>query len=301
VDPTRKRALLAMCGATMIWGINFSAAKYATQQFDPFFIAAVRILIAAPVLFLLVPAAGKKEIFRPGVFRTFLPLSLTGILINQVCFIKGIESTTPGHSAILMSLIPIFVALFAFFFLKEKLPLLGWIGILLGATGSVGVILSGTSIETSALLQGDGLILLGTLAFSLYTVWGRHAIQKHGPSVVTAGAYLGAAIFAPLLLVYSLGRQEWSAITWGGIASLAYLVIFTTIICYTLYFWALARLKAAQVAVFADGQPIIGTTISVLIGFDLLSPLFVGAGLITLLGIIFVQFQPRTRLNGQGA
>ena len=96
MDPTRKRALLAMCGATVIWGINFSAAKYATQQFDPFFIAAVRILIAAPVLFLLVPAAGKKEIFRPGVFRTFLPLSLTGILINQVCFIKGIESTTPG-------------------------------------------------------------------------------------------------------------------------------------------------------------------------------------------------------------
>ncbi|MHC4606446.1 MAG: DMT family transporter, partial [Planctomycetota bacterium] len=159
------KGLLAIAVGTVLWGINFPVAKYALEALDPFFVAGFRFAVAGLVFFFLIPRRRRPELFRRGMVGTIALLSLTGVVLGQLFFINGMERTTPGHSAVLMAMIPIFVAVFARLFLGERLKVLAWTGILLGGAGAAGVILSKPPGEGEATLVGDLMILGTTVSF----------------------------------------------------------------------------------------------------------------------------------------
>jgi drug/metabolite transporter (DMT)-like permease len=217
---------------------------------------------------------------------------MTGILMNQLYFIIGISHTTPGHSAVMMAMIHIFVALLSMTLHGERISIAGWFGVLMGGAGAVGVVLSTGRTEQSATMFGDVITLCATLGFSLYTVLGRNLVREYGARMITTGAYVGTLPIAPFVLLYGISRQDWSLITWKGLAALAYILVFTTVVCYILYYWALARLRAVQVAIFVDIQPFLGTSISLLLGMETVGGMFILSGLAAMSGVLLVQLMP---------
>lgn len=289
----RRRAYLAISVATFLWGIHFPIAKHATAQFDPIFIAGVRMVAAAFILFFTLPAESRRLLLRPAMLRQLLPLSLTGIVINQILFAIGLSRTTPAHSAALITTIPIFVAILARIFLGERLLPLGWLGILLGAIGASGVIFSGSPSARQATLIGDLTTLGATIAFACYYVLGRRLLLRNGAHLVTAGAFVGAIPVGLVCLGIGLQRQDWTRVDSGGVAAISYMAVLTTVVTYLLFFWALQYLRSAQVAAFANAQPVLAATLSVFVGMESLAPLFLLFGSLALVGVFLVQLQPR--------
>jgi drug/metabolite transporter (DMT)-like permease len=291
VTASRRSALLAILVAAFLWGVNWPVMKFATARIDPFFIAGIRMFFGAAAFYFLLPRERRAGLFREGGLRPLLVLSVTGIVINQAFVLTGLERTTPGHAALLMALIPIQVALLALRWLRERMSPAGWLGILLGAVGAAGVVSSSPPAIRADTLLGDGLVLVATLAFAVYTVLGRDLVRRMGARRVLAGAYLGSLPAAAVLLGLGYVRQSASTVDvgWEGMAALAYVLVVNTVACYLLYFWALHSLRAAEVAICSNLQPVLGTALSAAVGMDVLGPLFSVSALVVLAGVWLVQ------------
>lgn len=281
------RAYVAITITTILWAINFTVGKIGTAQIDPLFIASSRIVITGLVFYAMLPRADRK-ITRADL-KAILPLSATGIVINHVCFAVGISRTTPSHSAVIHSLVPVFVAVAAFLILGERLSARGIVGMLIALSGTLLVVLRSRPQEFQGTAVGDAVSAVGITAFSLYIVLGRRVLQTMESMRAVTLAFLFATPAMLPLLVWGTIRQDWSKAHWDGWLAMAYMLIFANMICYRLHTYALARLRAGQAAAFTNLQPGIAIGVAVLAGMDHLSaPLVAGTG-IALVGVILVQ------------
>lgn len=283
------RAYLAISVVTVLWAGNFSVAKIGMAQFDPFFIASLRVVLTGGLFFALLPREERR--ISLDDFKAALPLSLTGIVANHFCFAAGIQRTTPAHSAIIHTLIPVLVALAAVFVLKERLSRAGVAGILVAGAGVAIVVLGAPSRELAETLTGDLLTLAGITAFSIYTVAGRRLIGRMRAFRAVTLAFACAAPFVLPALAWGWTRQDWGRVDARGWLSFAYMIICANWICYALHIYALSHLTAAKTAAFVDLQPAIGITISVLLGQDTLTEALVAGSLIAVGGVVLVQLR----------
>ena len=107
------RAYAAISIVTVLWAANFTVAKIATAEFNPFFIASFRVLVTSAIFYACLSREQRK--FDRSDLKAIVPLSLSGILANHVFFAWGIQHTTPAHSSIIHALLPVFVAVVALF------------------------------------------------------------------------------------------------------------------------------------------------------------------------------------------
>jgi drug/metabolite transporter (DMT)-like permease len=283
------RAYLAISIVTVLWAGNFVVAKIGMEQFDPFFIAAFRILVTAGVFLAFLKPEERRV--TGADLRAILPLSVTGIAANHFCFAAGIQRTTPAHSAIIHTLIPVMVSGAAWLWLKERMGRLGVLGMFVAAGGVAIVVLGAPRKELSQTLAGDLLTLLGITAFSIYTVAGRRVLGMMGGFRAVSLAFLGAVPVALPILAWGATRQDWGRVDASGWLSLAYMIAFANIACYLLHIYALSRLAAAQVAAFVDLQPAIGIALSVALGRDVLTASLVAGAGVALAGVVLVQLR----------
>jgi drug/metabolite transporter (DMT)-like permease len=283
------RAYLAISLVTVFWAGNFTAAKICTAELDPWFISSFRIIVTGLVFWFLLPAEHRRV--RVSDVKTILPLSLTGIAVNHLCFAAGMKITTPSHSAVIHALIPVAVALLAWFMLGERLSPLGLLGMAVAVGGALVVVLGATREELRGRLLGDLLTAVGILSFSFYTVQGRKILRDMDSVRAVALGFLFAAPFMVPVLGWSALRQDWGAVTWKGWTSLAYMQLFASLVCYRLHIYALRQLTAGRVAAFTTLQPAIGIAVAVAAGVDRLTPSLAAGAALALGGVVLVQIR----------
>jgi len=285
--------LLAISIVTLLWAGNFTAGKLATDEIHPFLIAGIRVVIAGVVFPLFLPRGTLRELASGAIWRKLLPLALTGIFVNQFAFAAGIKITSPSHSALVHALIPIFVVIIAWIFLREKAGPWTLGGMALAIAGGVWLALGQSSAERDATWVGDLLTLLGAVAFSAYAVIGRRVTPEVGSYKAVALGFLMAIPLSLPLLGWGVVQQDWHAVTWKGLAGLGYMIVAGTFICYSLHMWSVSRLGALRVSVFTNFQPILGTLIGLGFGVDRVTLRFVVAGAVILAGVAIVQLAKR--------
>ncbi len=283
-------AYAAVGATTLLWGVNYSFAKMAVLEIDPFAVALVRVLVVTPLFFLALVRKGAGTA-RPTLaeLRLALPLGLTGVLANQVLFITGIRRTTPTHSSLVVALLPLLVVVLAAFLLGERLTPLKIAGVLVAFAGVALIsVRDGWSFsrETAA---GDLLTLCGTCAFAYYTVASKTVIPRLGVLRTTALVFLtGGGAMIPLVAPAAL-RQPWGLVTPRGWLALAYVVFVGTFLCYLLYYWALSRIESGKVATFNYLQPVLAGVTSYLVLGESIQGHFVLGGLAILLGVYLAE------------
>jgi drug/metabolite transporter (DMT)-like permease len=282
---------------TIVWAGNFTAGKVAAAHIDPLLIASIRIFLAAAFFYAFLPPGQKRQLFTPALLRACTPLALTGIATNQFCFAAGIQRTVPSHSAIIHALIPVFVAIIGWIFLRERVGLLGLFGMLLALGGVFYVILSGDAKKQGETLVGDLLTLAGAVAFSAYAVIGRSVIPAIGAwRAVTIGFIISVPLSIPLFIL-GLQRQHWAEVTPAAWVGLGYMIVGATFFCYSAHMWSLTHLNALQVSIFVELQPMLGTAIAALFAVEEVTRPLVWGGLVALAGVTLVQLPRSVRAD----
>ena len=96
------KAHLAVLTTNIIFGINYAAMKFITPAYiHPFGLNMARVLCALLLfwfLFLLKPGATGIQLKH---IPRFLICALTGVVINQLLFVKGLSLTTSIHASLL--------------------------------------------------------------------------------------------------------------------------------------------------------------------------------------------------------
>lgn len=280
--PSHTRIYSLLSFMIFLWSLNYVIGKIALREFPPYLLATLRTSIAAIVI-LPVYAWHRRRVpirwTRQTTIRIAL-LAVCGVAFNQVFFVLGLSRTSVAHSAILIGLTPVQVLLLAAATGQEKLTARKVAGLVIALVGVAVLQLSGEPGRAASLL-GDIFILLCGLLLAVYTVFSKN-LTTHEDSVrVNTIAYVGGALLLSPAFLWSGPRFDFAAVSAGAWLSVAYMAVFSSVISYLIYNYALSHIAASRVAAFSYLQPLLATLMAIpLLGERLTAALIVGGALV---------------------
>ena len=250
-------------------------------------IALVRGIIGS-VFLLLVVFARRTGIDMSAVKRNWWKLLLSGgcIGVNWILLFEAYRFTTVATATLCYYLQPVIVVLGSALVLKEKLSIRKLLCVLVAILGMIPVSGVLESMPTAGEVTG---ILLATGAALLYgiNILTNKTMQGLSPFDMTIFCMITATL---TLLPYTLLTEDWSAIVWEPQSLLLLLVvgIIHTGVAYALYYSALEKMKAQEVAIYGYIDPICAILLSALL---LSEPLTVGIviGAVMILGATYIS------------
>ena len=293
----RTLALLAAFGATTIYGLSHTIAKEVMPAYiQGFGFVQVRLLGAA-ILFWLVSLFIPQQKIDRADFPKILLCALFGMVINMLCFFKGIELSTPINSAVLITITPILVFVFSAILIKERLLLPRVVGVILGFVGALVLIVFGNEIRQDApnIPLGNTLFVVNASSFAMYLVLVKSLSKKYTTVHLLKWLFLFGFIMALPVSYPEFSEVTWSALPFEALWRFAFVVIGTTFMTYLLNVYALKQLKASTIGVFTYLQPLIGIGYAILVGADALTAYKLGAGGVVLLGVYLVTKRYQTK------
>src|SRR5262249_3423879 len=213
--------------------------------------------LISPAIFLCILAVLPGPMWPPRyALRTVTFLGLLAGPLNQGLFFWGIAHSTPAHGALLYALTPLGVYLYALARGRERASSRAGIGILLGCSGLLVLLLAHGSGALSGVFVGDLLILGAVVAWVIYTAEGKPFIGEFGAVRATAWSLIAGTLWMSPLAPFVLEPT----LVWGSSAEvkglILYLALLSSVASYLLWYWALGRTEASKVAIFNNLQPV---------------------------------------------
>jgi drug/metabolite transporter (DMT)-like permease len=228
-----------------LWSTGFVGAKYGLPYADPFIFLAVRVLIAAVILFAVAAimkssiAIGASAITRSSAIGFFLHACYLGGVFFSIS--KGLPA---GVAAVVTSLQPVLVSLLAVKVLGEQLRGRQIVGLVLGLIGVVLVL--GPSFEASIPVSGVIGILVALVGSTTATLL-QKKIGADVPLIAgTAYQYLASGLILAIAAVATGGTH----IQWSGkfILAFIWLIAVLSVGAILLLLWLLNQGSAASVS-----------------------------------------------------
>lgn len=269
VNTTKKlstRILVAFGCVYFFWGSTYVAIRFGVEVLPPFVLASIRFLIAGPLMLAICAARGMR---LRQTWRDLGMLAAIGILmlgLGNMGLVWCEQYLSSGLAALLIAVIPVFVALFeAFLPNGEGLRTKGWIGIAIGFCGllilvSPGLLESGQNSQ----LMGSMVAVFAAFAWSCGSVLSRRARVQTSAFVAAAWEMTFAGVFNFLL---TLGTGGSYRVHWGAQAiwSIAWLVTFGSLVGYTAFIYLLDNVPVAKVSTYAYINPIVAVVLGALL------------------------------------
>ena len=291
---TRVWALLAAAGATTIYGLNHTVAKVVMPDYvGAFGFIFIRTAGAALLFWLLSLFLPKEKIDRGDYLRLFLAC-LMGMCINMLSFFKGLELSTPVNSGIFATTNPIIILLLSYLFLGEKIGIRKFLGITLGFTGALILVLYGTQNTGNApnVLIGNILFMINSFFFSGFIIVVKPLSEKYNTVTIMKWLFLIGFILTFPVTVSEYTEVDWPNMPLDVLLRVAFVVLGTTFSTYLLNLYALRNLQASTVGAFAYAQPIIAISYAIYTGNDILDGVKAVACLVIMLGVYLVSKKP---------
>lgn len=250
-------------------GVVYPVTDSALHHTSPIMIATLRALVGGALLTAMLPLMRSR---LPRTRRLWLWAAAIGFgntTLTQVGISVGTERAGAAVAAVLLNSSPFFVALLARFVLREQITRLRAIGLIIGFTGVVLVVLAdpGKIAHGSRLAIGFVLALLGALGWAGGGV-GMRVLTQREPGLDVAGhtaaQFLAGGVPLIPLVVLDGGSTSWSDPT--VIAQLAYLVVGGQVLVYLGFNAALARWPSTRVYAWTFLVPVVAVLIDAIQG-----------------------------------
>ena len=287
----RTLALLAALVATTIYGLNHTIAKGLMPTYiKPFGLILLRVL-GATILFWLISIWGPKERIDIKDFKRIILSALFGMVINMLMFFKGLSLSTPINSSIIITISPILVFLMSAIFVKEKITLKKYLGISLGFSGALALILFGNEIRQDApnISLGNLLFVINSISYGIYLIIVKPLTLKYHPLTLMKWLFLTALIINLPITLSEFNEVKWASLPFEAIWKMCFVVVGTTFLTYLLNVFALRELKASTVGIFMYLQPPIAIAFAITMGSDTLNFTKITAGILIFAGVYLVS------------
>jgi len=290
VKTTSARLYVLIALMTLVWGLNYIAAKLVLRSFPALLVGPLRTILATLLLLPFYWRARARGEARPAGSlaekgRLSL-LGLSGTMLNQLCFIIGMSWTSVAHAALIGATGPLQVMALAVARGQERIDGRKLGGMLIAVAG-IALLQFDRHPGRTATWYGDAMALLAALLFALYTVFGKEVVARHDTITVnTVGYIAGSVASLPLLVQQSVGF-DYSAVTATSWWGLLYMAALASTFCYFVFYYALHRLPASRVAAFSYAQPVIAAVAGMALLNEPVTPTIAAGGLLVLGGVWF--------------
>jgi drug/metabolite transporter (DMT)-like permease len=289
----RPEAVLYALIALMIagWTGNYIAGKIALRAFPPVLLYGLRISMAGV---LILPAYWweRQRTARSWTMRDvplLVMLGVFGVALNQFLFVLGLSRTSVAHSSIFANTTPILILLLASVRGLERLT--GWklAGVAMALAGVVMLRTLDSAPHGEATLAGDAITSCGALAFSIFTVLGKPPAKRYGTVTVNTFAYAGGALLLAPITLWQAAGFDFRAVPLAAWAGVFYMALLPSVICYLIYYYALARMEASRLAAFSYLQPLLAIAFGILILHERVTLALAVSGLVIFGGVYITE------------
>ena len=222
-----------------------------------------------------------------------LELSLLQTILQYLFFYIGLAHTT-GVKASIIEAVSTFVAIFVagFLFHQEKVTARKMLGCLVGFAGVVLVNVAGNGMDLLFTVNGDGAILLSTVAYAFSSVFMKRFSVQDNPVMLSGYQFILGGIVMAVCGFFMGGHL--SGFTLPAFAMLFYLGVISAV-AYSLWGLLLKYNPISKVAVFGFMNPVIGVLLSAVLlnEKDSLGFSSIAALLLVCTGIYIVNKAPK--------
>ncbi|PXF29740.1 membrane protein [Pokkaliibacter plantistimulans] len=237
-----------------LWGASFLFMRIAVPAFGPIALVAVRLGIASVFLVGILIFTGKLRKLgdHPG------KLAIVGVLNTALPFVLlsyATLSMTAGFTSILNATTPLWGALIAFVWVKERLTLAQVLGLLIGFVGVITLVWGKVSFSGNGTGPAIVAALLATCSYGVAASYTRKYLSGIDPLVIATGSQLaGFILLTPLAALYlpqhSIGLSSWLSVLVLGIAC--------TGVAYILFFRLVSRIGPSKTITVTFLIPVFG-------------------------------------------
>jgi drug/metabolite transporter (DMT)-like permease len=287
---------LRAIGAMFFWAITFVWYKIAYETYRPYEVVFFRLLLATIVLFAVMSLSRhwqkleRKDLWRLMIVAFFEPFLYFNGEGNAMQYVSS------SLGSIVIATIPIFAAIGAWLFLKERISIYVILGVIVSCVGVA--IMSFGSGELRATLIGIMFLALAIFGAVGYGLMVRPLTLKYSTlTIVAYQSLFGTLYFLPMFLFID-GRHFLTVDhTMRGIYTVIAMSIFATIGAFVLFTDVIRSLGVAKSNIFTNLIPVFTVILAFLILKDPISSRTIVGLVLTLLGLILSQYADLKKLK----
>ncbi|HSI60619.1 MAG TPA: DMT family transporter [Ideonella sp.] len=229
-----------------LWGASFLFMRMGAAEFGPFALAGLRVIGATAFLLPLLLWRGEGAL----LLKHWKPLLVVGIANSAIpflCFSYAALAITGGLSSIFNATTPLWGALIAWLWLKDKPNRGRLLGLVIGFGGVLWLAWNKASFKAGTAGVSSGLAVLACIVATLLYGFAANYTKRYLTGVPSLALATGSQLAASVLLVIPMATH-WpatppGAAAWGAVVALALLC---TGVAYVLYFRLIANIGASN-------------------------------------------------------
>jgi len=299
---------LAMLAIYIIWGTTYLAIRVVVDPdqgvaIPPFAMVAIRFALAGLAMLALV-AIFARDALRSLTRAQIRDQAIVGLALN----VGGLgvtsfgEQTIPsGITALLIALLPIWVAVIGRVVYKDHIAPLSILGIAVGIIGVV-ILISPDAGDAGLDPLGLACILFSPLSWGGGSIWSQRRAATPADSRVAVAIQMLAGSVGGAIVATLLG--EWGSVQFGALGgdvifALAYLIVVGSLIAYNIYTWLLRVAPFGLVSTYAYVNPVVAVLAGSFILSEPISAQLIAGGAVVVVGVaIMVTARNRTIASG---
>ena len=287
----RVLAYIAFAIVCIVWGTTYLAIRIAVRTIPPLLLTGARFVTAGAVLFAFARFRGEAIPHGKRLLGELLLVGLLMVGLGNLSVVWAEQWVPSGIAALLVATAPFWAALMERLReYGERIDLPRGIGMLIGFLGVALLVTPGGAGGAFDLhfILGALAVQIGSISWQYGTVRGKYNLRDVPPLMSSAFQMLIGGI-AVSITGFAIGEAK--RLTWSreGVAALAYLTTFGSVVAYTSYVYALKKLPVTRMSMYAYINPLVAVILGWLILDERLTWVSIVAMCIILGGVALVQ------------
>jgi len=285
----RTKALVALGLVSFLWGTTWIASREGVKHMPALQLAGIRQFIGGLAYVIFFMAKG-RAIPRGKEWITILILTFLNFILSNTLSTWGLKYISAGLGSIIGATFPLWLVLIILFKSRSSLPRMAILGFILGFAG-ICVIFSEhlEDFLQSGFRFGIILSVSASISWAFGTLYTKQKATDFNPYFS-----LGLQMVISGIIMYVVSWSSGITIPIGDIPraswiAIIYLVIFSSILTFVAYLYALQHLPASRVSIYAYINPVVAVLIGSLFFGEKFSVIMGAGGLVTLFGVYLVN------------
>ena len=276
--------VLALATVYLVWGSTYLAIRVTDRTMPPLLMSSVRFLIAGTALYAFASRGRARPTAREWRAAAIVGAAL--LLVGNGGVAWAETRLDSGFAALIVAIIPLYVALFDRLFFGRRLSTNAILGLVIGFAGVALLVRPGGGNNV-----GVALILLATTsAWAAGSLYARGAPLPSSPLLAAAMQMLAAGIFLGVagLIAGEANDVHASSFQTKPLIAFAYLVLLGSLIAFSAYAWLLKNVRISVVATYAFVNPVVAVALGTMFLDEQIGWTTVTAGAAIVLAVVLI-------------
>jgi len=254
-------ALLAM----FFWSFSFVWFKIAYTAYEPMTVVLFRLILATVIIFVFSRAIRKLEKLKKSDLGWMLLLSFFEPFMYFMGESFGLKYISSTVAAVVISTIPLFTTLAAWYFYNEKLTKTNFVGLMVSIVG-VSLVVFDTAYGLSASPLGlmlEFIAVLSTIGYAV--VLKKLTTRYNGYTIISYQNLFGVFMFFPFWLIFESSVTLQTPFNADAFSAILKLAVFASILAFIFFTYSIRHLGINRSNMFVNLIPVFVAIFSFLI------------------------------------